>query len=73
MTPAEEFLAARAALGMTQQQLGWALGFSHKRGKVTVCDIERGRQNPSGLAVNSLRLLVAAKTPAGARPTSKLG
>ncbi len=69
MTPAEEFLAARAALGMTQQQLGWALGFSHKRGKVTVCDIERGRHIPRETVVLLLRSLVAA----GARPTSKLG
>ncbi len=70
MTPAEEFRTSRAALGMTQQQLAAALGL--KRG-MTICDYEKGRRNPSGLAVNSLRLLVAAKTPTGARPTSELG
>ncbi len=67
MTPAEEFRAARATLGMTQQQLGDALGF--RRGKVTVCEIERGKKNPRETVVRYLRTLVAA----GARPTSKLG
>ncbi len=69
MTPAEEFRAGRYALGMTQQQLGWALGFSHKRGKVTICDIENGRHIPRETVVLLLRALVAA----GARPISKLG
>ncbi len=69
MTPAEEFRAARAALGMTQQQLGEALGFSLKRSNVTVCEIETGTRNPRETVVLLLRALVAA----GARPISKLG
>ncbi len=56
MTPAEEFCTARAALGMTQQQLADALGF--KRGKVTVCDIEKGRINPKETTMKGLRMLV---------------
>ena len=71
MTPAEEFLAARATLGMTQQQLGDALGF--RRGKHTICDIEKGRHKPRETVVLLLRALVATKTPARARPSSKLG
>ena len=67
MTPAEEFRSSRATLGMTQQQLGEALGF--RRGKVTICDIEKGRHNPRETVVLLLRALVAA----GARPDSKLG
>ncbi len=69
MTPAEEFRAARATLGMTQTELGWALGFSYKRSKQTVCEIEKGKKNPRETVVRYLRTLVAA----GARPTSKLG
>ncbi len=69
MTAAEEFRAARATLGMTQQQLGGMLGYSLKRAKVTVCEIEKGTRNPSEPVLRLLRLLVAA----GARPTSKLG
>jgi len=61
MTPAEEFRTARAELGMTQQQLGDALGF--KRGKQTVCDIEKGRHKPRETVVLLLRALVAAKRP----------
>ena len=60
MTPAEEFRAARASLGMTQQQLGRALGFSFKRGKITVCEIENGKRNPRETVVLLLRALVAA-------------
>ncbi len=69
MTPAEEFFAARVALDMTQEHLGWALGYSHKRSKVTVCEIETGTRNPSEPVLRLLRLLVAD----GARSTSKLG
>ncbi len=69
MTPAEEFRAARATLGMTQQQLGEALGFSFKRSNVTVCEIEAGKRNPRETVLRYLRALVAA----GARPISKLG
>ena len=61
MTPAEEFLAARATLGMTQQQLADALGF--KRGRQTVCDIEKGRHIPRDVVMVGLRLTVAAKRP----------
>ncbi len=67
MTPAEEFRAARAKLGMTQEHLGWALGY--KRGRQTVYEIEKGVWTPSEPVVRYLRTLVAA----GARPTSKLG
>ncbi len=67
MTPAEEFLAARDTIGMTQQQLGDALGY--KRGRQTVYDIEKGVWVPRETVVRYLRTLVAA----GARPTSKLG
>ncbi len=56
MTPAEEFRAARDKLGMTQQQLGEALGF--KRGKQTICDIEKGRHIPRETHMRHLRLLV---------------
>ncbi len=73
MTPAEEFRAARAELGITQQQFGEALGFSRKRSKVTVCEIEAGKRNPRETVLLYLRTLVAEKTPAGARPASKLG
>ncbi len=69
MTPAEEFRTARATLGMTQQQLGDALGFSRKRSNVTVCEIETGTRNPSEPVLRLLRLLVAD----GARPFSTLG
>ncbi len=69
MTPAEEFFAAREALDMTQERLGWALGYSHKRSKVTVCEIETGTRNPGEPVLRLLRLLVAD----GARPISKLG
>ena len=61
MTPAEEFFAARATLDMTQQQLADALGF--KRGRQTVCDIEKGRHLPRHTVVLLLRALVAAKRP----------
>ncbi len=61
MTPAEEFRAGRDTLGMTQQQLGDALGF--KRGKVTICDIEKGRHIPRETVVLLLRALVAEKRP----------
>jgi len=61
MTPAEEFRTARDKLGLTQTQLADALGY--KRGRRTVGDIECGAQNPSQLAVNFLRALVAAKRP----------
>ena len=61
MTPAEEFRNARATLSMTQQELGWALRFSIKRGKVTVCEIENGKLNPRETVVLLLRSLVAAK------------
>ena len=63
MTPAEEFLAARDKLDMTQQELGWALGFSFKRSSVTVCEIENGKRNPRETVVLLLRALVAAKRP----------
>ncbi len=56
MTPAEEFRASRATLGMTQQRLGEAVGF--KRGKKTVCDIEKGRINPKETTMKALRMLV---------------
>ena len=71
MTPAEEFRAARAKLGYTQARLAGALGF--KRGRQTVCDIEKGRHMPRKTVVLLLRALVAAKTPTEARPMSKLG
>ncbi len=71
MTPAEEFITARAALGMTQQQLAEALGF--KRGRQTICDIEKGRRNPRETVLRYLRVLVAEKQPAGAPPISRLG
>ncbi len=61
MTPAEEFRAARAALGMTQQQLGEALGL--KRGKISVCEIETGVWVPREVVMVCLRLIVAAKRP----------
>ncbi len=70
MTPAEEFRAARAALGMTQQQLAEALGL---RGKQTIYEFEKGRRNPREIVLLYLRTLLAKKTPAGARPASKLG
>ena len=61
MTPAEEFRAARDTLGMTQRQLAEALGF--KRGRQTICDIEKGRHMPRETVVLLLRALVAAKRP----------
>ncbi len=61
MTPAEEFLTARAELGMTQQQLAEALGY--KRGRRTVGDIECGVRNPSEMAAKFLRALVTEKRP----------
>ncbi len=66
MTHAEEFRAARAALGMTQQELGEALGL---RGKQTIYEFESGKRNPREVVMVCLRLIVAA----GAHPTSKLG
>ncbi len=60
MTPAEEFLAARATLGMTQQQLADALGL---RGKQTIYEFESGRRNPREVVMVCLRLIVAAKRP----------
>ncbi len=59
MTPAEEFRAARQQLGLTQAQLADALGF--RRGKATICDIEKGRRNPRETVVLLLRSLVGAK------------
>ena len=59
MTPAE-FLTARQQLGLTQAQLADALGF--KRGRQTICDIEKGRHIPSETVVLLLQALVAAKT-----------
>ncbi len=67
MTPAEEFRTSRTALGMTQQQLGEAVGY--KRGRQTIYDIEKGVWMPSEPVLRYLRTRVAA----GARPTSKLG
>ena len=61
MTPAEEFRAARDTLDMTQQQLAAGLGF--KRGRQTICDIEKGRHIPRETVVLLLRALVAAKRP----------
>ena len=59
MTPSE-FRAARLQLGLTQAQLADALGF--KRGRQTICDIEKGRHIPSKTVVKFLRMLVAVKT-----------
>ncbi len=66
MTPAEEFRAARATLGMTQQQMSDALGL---RGRQAIYEFESGRRNPREVVMVCLRLTVAA----GARPTSTLG
>ncbi len=62
MTPAEEFRAARATLGMTQQQLGDALGFARRRH--AVYDIEAGRRNPRKTTLLLLRMLADEKTDA---------
>ncbi len=62
MTPAE-FRAARAKLGLTQGTLAEWLGFTGKRGRRTVGDIECGRRTPSGTVILLLQAYVDGYRP----------
>lgn len=44
MTTEEEIKAARAALGLTQQQLGEKIGYAKRTAELTIQAIESGRR-----------------------------
>ena len=61
MTPAE-FRAARHALGLTQDRLGWILGYGHGA-QSRISDIERGRAPVTPCVERLLRAYLAGYRP----------
>ena len=59
MTPAE-ILAARKALGLTQEQLAEVMGM---RGKTTISEWEGGKRNPTAAAVRLMRAYLEGYRP----------